>query len=388
MEHKIFFNYLSNKIKTNILLLFIILPLLLSENILRQLNDESNQNEIRLTIEGINLNFLSDEFNEIPTEVLLNDIKVAFKERKILNEYDNIRYINNVTIKWNRTFTNCSYMFYNLTNVTYIDLTNFNFSEVTNTAMMFANCQNLQRIIFPDNIIITNIQNMRGMFYNCINLKSLDLSIFKTLRVENFDSMFRGCTSLTSLDLTNFNLVRAVRLDSMFYDCHSLAYLDISTFDTSNVQYMNSMFRGCISLTSIDLSHFNTGRVYSFSNMFESCTSLQQININNFDISQTCYMRSMFQNCHKLTSIDFSKFKSSKNILFGINDMFRNCSSLSVINLSNFNLTQFNSDYYEFDFSNLFTGINKNGELIYTEGLIPNKIKNIFPSEWKIIKSN
>ena len=148
MENKLFFNSLSIKIRKNILLLFIILPLFLSENILRHLNDESGKNEILLTIEGINLRILSDRFNEIPTEVLLNDIQVNFKERTILNEYDNIRYINNITIRWNRTFTNCSYMFYNLTNITNIDLTNFNFSEITSTVMMVAYCQNLQKIIF------------------------------------------------------------------------------------------------------------------------------------------------------------------------------------------------------------------------------------------------
>ena len=148
------------------------------------------------------------------------------------------------------------------------------------------------------------------------------------------------------------------------------------------------MFKGCKSLTSIDLSHFNTGRVYSFSGMFDSCTSLEKINLNNFDASQTRYMSNMFRNCHKLSSIDFSTFKSGKNLLYGIDGMFNNCTSLSFINLSKFNLTQFYSDYYEFYYGDLFTGVKSNGELIYTEGLIPTKIKNLFPQGWKIIISS
>jgi len=221
---------------------------------------------------------------------------------------------------------------------------------------------------------------MVKMFEKCINLKSLDLSGFKTLRVENFDSMFNGLHISYLLDLTNFNLVKAIRLDSMLSNCQSLINLDISTFYTSNVQYINSMFKGCKSLTSINLSHFNTGRVYSFIDMFESFTSLEKINLNNLDISQERYMRNIFRNCHKLSYIDFIVFKSGNNLLFGIDSMFNNCTSLSMINLSKLNLTQFESDYPDFYSGDLFIGVKSNGELIYTEVLIPTKIKNAFPS--------
>jgi len=201
---------------------------------------------------------------------------------------------------------------------------------------------------------------MVKMFEKCINLKSLDLSGFKTLRVENFDSMFNGLHISYLLDLTNFNLVKAIRLDSMLSNCQSLINLDIST--------------------SINLSHFNTGRVYSFIDMFESFTSLEKINLNNLDISQERYMRNIFRNCHKLSYIDFIVFKSGNNLLFGIDSMFNNCTSLSMINLSKLNLTQFESDYPDFYSGDLFIGVKSNGELIYTEVLIPTKIKNAFPS--------
>ena len=58
--------------------------------------------------------------------------------------------------------------------------------------------------------------------------------------------------------------------------------------------------------------------------------------------------------------------------------MFKNCTSLSFINLSKFNLTQFYSDFHEFYCGDIFNGVKSSGELIYTEGLIPTKIKNLF----------
>ncbi len=46
---------------------------------------------------------------------------------------------------------------------------------------------------------------MSYMFYNCSSLTSLDLSNFNTLNVNNMNSMFYNCSSLSSLNLINFN---------------------------------------------------------------------------------------------------------------------------------------------------------------------------------------
>ena len=46
---------------------------------------------------------------------------------------------------------------------------------------------------------------MNGMFYNCMQLKSLELSHFKTPNLKAMNQMFYECNALTSLDITNFN---------------------------------------------------------------------------------------------------------------------------------------------------------------------------------------
>jgi surface protein len=43
------------------------------------------------------------------------------------------------------------------------------------------------------------------MFQNCKNLTNLELSNWKTNKVEKMGGMFYGCSSLTNLDLSKWN---------------------------------------------------------------------------------------------------------------------------------------------------------------------------------------
>ena len=84
----------------------------------------------------------------------------------------------------------------------------------------------------------------------------------------------------------------------MFYGCSSLTSLDLSNFKTEKVQYMYSMFCGCQSLTSLDLSNFKTENVQNMSYMFEGCNSLQNIYCND---TWTCSQSGvMFFGCTSL----------------------------------------------------------------------------------------
>lgn len=63
---------------------------------------------------------------------------------------------------------------------------------------------------------------IRGLFYNCSSLTSLDLSHFDTSEVANMDVMFSGCYNLTTLDLSGWNTSSVTSMYSMFYNCSSL----------------------------------------------------------------------------------------------------------------------------------------------------------------------
>ena len=107
------------------------------------------------------------------------------------------------------------------------------------------------------NKAIKKLTSFFDAFYD-INMKYLsfvDLSNFDTSQVIDMNSMLYGCSSLKSLDLSNFDTSQVTDMGWMFYNCSSLESLDLSNFDTSQVSDMNSMFYNCNSLKSLDLSN-------------------------------------------------------------------------------------------------------------------------------------
>lgn len=144
------------------------------------------------------------------------------------------------------------------------------------TASWFNDMTNLTSIDFT-NLDTSNVTDMIFMFYNCRSLTSLDLSGFNTQNVTIMSSMFCGCSKLTSLDLSSFNTQNVTHMGSMFYDCSSLTSLDLSSFDTQNVKSMYCMFSNCSSLTSLDLSSFDTRNATKMGCMFSDCSSLTNL---------------------------------------------------------------------------------------------------------------
>lgn len=62
----------------------------------------------------------------------------------------------------------------------------------------------------------SKITNMVEMFYGCTNLTTLDLSNFNTSNVTGMTSMFQHCTHLTHLDIRNFDFTKVKYYSNMF----------------------------------------------------------------------------------------------------------------------------------------------------------------------------
>ena len=72
--------------------------------------------------------------------------------------------------------------------------------------------------------------------------------------------------------------------------------------------------------------------------MFAYCSSLTSLNLSNFNTSKVKSMQGMFNGCSSLTSLNLSNFDTSK--VESMWDMFRYCSSLTSLNLSNFDTSK------------------------------------------------
>ena len=225
-------------------------------------------------------------------------------------------------------------MFQGCSNLTSLDLSNWDTSKVTNMLNMFNGCNKLTSLDVS-NFNTSNVTTMGNMFSGCYSLTSLDVSNWNTSKVTNMGSMFNGCNKLTSLDVSNFNTSNVTSMAYMFQSCSNLTSLDLSNFDTSKVTNMNAMFYKCTILTSLDLSSFDTSNVTNMSGMFDACNALTSLDLSNFDTSNVTSMPYMFQNCNALTSLDLSNFDTSKVTNMAI--MFNACNALTSLDLSNFN---------------------------------------------------
>jgi len=235
---------------------------------------EYNSYNITLKIKGTGIkkifssdgNFKSDYY---PNEVYINrKKKSSVTYNYYLDQTDNF-----IELIWYNLINSCEHMFCGCSDITEIDLSNFDTSDVT---------------------------IMQGMFAGCSSLTSINLSNFDTSKVTLMNYMFFGCISLTIINSSNFDTSKVVWMTQMFDGCSSLTSLNLSNFDTSKVELMNQMFEGCSSLTSLNLSNFDTSKVEDISQMFYGCTNLEYINMINFNenslIKDSAYYSNMFIN--------------------------------------------------------------------------------------------
>ena len=142
----------------------------------------------------------------------------------------------------------------------------------------FAHLKDLKEIVNIQYINTSAVTDMNGMFYDCDDIVSLDLSSFVTNNVTDMQNMFLECNHLKSVDLSSFNTSNVTDMSGMFLGCSNLKTLDLSTFTTNKVQKIGSMFAECYRLKTIYVSaNWNLSSLASWANksdVFRACYSL------------------------------------------------------------------------------------------------------------------
>ena len=167
-------------------------------------------------------------------------------------------------------------------------------------------------------IKVTGMRNAASLFYDCVNMTSVDLLEFDTSQVTNMSNMFEACESLKELDLSSLNTSNVTRMSEMFYECKGLTTLDLTNFDTSSVKSMISMFAGCTSLEKVDVSSFDTSNVTDMQYMFSECENLKSLDVSNFRTGKLDLAVGMFWHCSSLIGLDLSEFDFQKIFRAGV----------------------------------------------------------------------
>ena len=82
-------------------------------------------------------------------------------------------------------------------------------------------------------------------------------------------------------------------------------------------------------------------------NMFSNCSSLTDLDLSNFNTTNVTIMDSMFSGCSRLVNLDLSNFNTTNVTI--MNYMFNGCSSLVNLDLSNFNTSKLTNMTFMFN---------------------------------------
>ena len=222
------------------------------------------------------------------------------------------------------TFSGCN-------NLTEINCSRWNTSKVANIQSMFAGCSSIQTIPVRD-WVVSNLGYADNAFSNCTALTTLDVSKWDTSNLRATSSMFSNCRSLNTIDVSKWKMNNVTRIDRMFSGCEKLTTLDVSKWDTSKVVNASSAFSACRILPTLDVSKWDTSKMTNISSMFNSCATLTTLDVSKWDTSNVTNMKSIFSSCPSLTSLDVSKWNTGK--VTDMSGAFSYCKSLTSLDAS------------------------------------------------------
>ena len=119
-------------------------------------------------------------------------------------------------------------------------------------------------------------------------------------------------------------------------------------YNCNGVYVINSLDPDYKNKSTLDANTLNTlsSGCYIFINMeqmFYNCTSLTYLNISNWDTSKVTNMNSMFRDCRSLKTLDVSRWNTSN--VTSMNLMFDNCESLTTLDISSWDTSKVTDMY-------------------------------------------
>lgn len=88
--------------------------------------------------------------------------------------------------------------------------------EYNNTSFQYAFKNCLADEIDCSGFTFDSYNNLRNMFENCSNIKSLDLSAMSIISATNMQQMFDYCKNLTHIDMRSFDFTNVATYTNMF----------------------------------------------------------------------------------------------------------------------------------------------------------------------------
>ena len=295
---------------------------------------------------------------------------------------------------------NMNWMFAGCSSLTELDLSNFNTNKVTNMIYnMFANCfteketsilickastiqkitnNKNSRLTITENVnninaLITNKDNQEQVYTCSVERKKKEIKPQITV-VEKYDKEKLKIKNMpkdgkiddiqiVSKKFSKANLVKYVQIGSgedkqelekiienidIVGQTHLSAYVEVEDNGTVKLRcfihctnansitdkYDNyyGLFRGSAATKIVILSCGNN--ITNMRDMFVYCSSLTELDLSNWETENVTDMNGMFYCCNSLKNLDLSKFNTTN--VTNMRSMFCSCSSLTELDLSKF----------------------------------------------------
>jgi surface protein len=302
-------------------------------------------------------------------------------------------------------------LFKGFTELGYINLKNFNMTNMDDLSEMFMDCTELWQV-YMEGCDASNIRYTDSMFENCTSLRHSSIEHLTLQRIASANKMFKNCSELIELQFNDGCMFEFLAVaNEMFYGCENMSLLEIPNFDVRRIGTsfsqgrletdMRDMFEGCLYLSTLKLNNFkinndvslrsditvvtelgdyrfeyfftmldagapylsyiemrdfNNPRLTSMKGMFKNFANVRNIDLDNCNTENVTDMSEMFSGCSSLYSLNLSSFDTSKvTTMF---EMFKGCSALSSLDLSNFDTREVTTMESMFDNTSALTHLN------------------------------
>ena len=304
--------------------------------------DCSNLEELILPQDekATNINDLSYMFHgcEKLTSIDLSNISLVNAKQLSYMFYGcyNLTYLNFPKGEKATKIENFQNMFLFCESLISLDLSDFSFSNAKDLSGMFFYCSSLETLILPKNEIATKVEDISYMFAICFKLKTIDLSGISFAKIRNMNYLFSNCINLEKIIFPNDEEINNIEyFIYVFSNCHKLTSIDLSKFNLEKVKDLSYLFFSCIMLETIKFPTVKLNEVENFQNLFYNCTKLKSIDLSNISLSKAKNLDLMFANCESLLNIIFAKNEEIRTI-DSMNGTFSNCYLLNSIDIRHF----------------------------------------------------
>ena len=227
------------------------------------------------------------------------------------------------------------------------------------------NCSNITGLRKLD---LSNCDNMQGMFSGDVNLKNIDIEYLNTKTIKNYSWTFKSCEGVSILKVDNWNVENGKNFMGMFEYCSGIEQLNLEKWNMSKANTLYRMFAYCTSLKQINgLDKWSTESFKDIGEMFRECKSLTNLNVKDWNTQNVTATYYTFDGCSMIQELDISNW----NTLNVINNagMFDNMEKLKKITIGD----KFNFSGTGNIWCTLIKGLWKNSEgTIYKYDEIPN----------------